>query len=381
MKKEMKKAKAEKRLEKKKEYLVTYCKNNKERRNQQQRDRRRAAKDIVILTEVIEEAERQHVDEMDLVERRSFYNSMPLFIPQIFDPDLVYLAKSAEILKKNGEKNFIVMAIRNFYEERSKEDSVIGRKFKDAFDCHEFLKTWSSCGIKKWRIQFYIAKNAKIEAWQRGGGKMKITADGREKPWTEEDTRRIEFNAKVEVVRDVIADLKMQYEPYQIPFIVSKRKLSMKLGDEYSRSTVKRCLESIYGKKKWRKLGLVPMMSENAVQRRFAMAQRMLKEYPALLGRDWMNRTWISDESMVDLFARNIGQYGTYDGKQCRYSVKHGSRRMVWAAMSHDDSFEVVFDEGEKINQHVYLEKCIKPFVAYLESKGKLHDAIFQQVK
>ena len=53
---------------------------------------------------------------------------------------------------------------------------------------------------------------------------------------------------------------------------------------------------------------------------------------------------------------------------------------MVWAAMSSDDSFEVVFDDGEKIDQHIYMEKCLIPFVAYLEQKGKLAAAIFQQV-
>ncbi len=164
---------------------------------------------------------------------------------------------------------------------------------------------------KKWKVQFYIAKNAKIEAHQRKGGSVKITADGREKPWAEDHPQRLEFNAKVEVVKALIEDLREQNEAHQIPFVISQRKLSMKLGDKvgYSESFIGRCLEKIYGKKKWRKLGLVPMMSEDAVQRRFGMSERMLKEYPNLLGDDWMDRLWTSDESMVGRCQNNQKSY------------------------------------------------------------------------
>ena len=291
---------AQKRAEKNKKYCAEYYKKNKTRLNAKRTQKRRDSRDdVVILTEVLEELENNAVTERDAIEKKFFYKSQPLFKPEIFEPDLVYLARRAEILKKGGTKNFIIEAIRGYYEERAKEDSVLGRKFQDAFDCHEFLETWGACGIPKWKVHFYMAKNTKTENHQRQGGRIKINADGREKEWAEDHPKRQEFQAKIEVVRALIDDLRQQNEAHQIPFVISQRKLSMKLGDGYSTTVIGRCLAEIYGKKKWRRLGVAPMMNEDTARKRLEMSERMLKEYPKLLGADWMDNLWTSDESMV----------------------------------------------------------------------------------
>ena len=80
---------------------------------------------------------------------------------------------------------------------------------------------------------------------------MPIRADNRTNGWPSDDIRKSRQKRRLEIVKGEVELIKEECEQYQSPFLISSRKLAIRLG--YPRSTINKDLREIFGK--WYRLG------------------------------------------------------------------------------------------------------------------------------
>ena len=115
--------------------------------------------------------------------------------------------------------------------------------------------------------------------------------------------------------------------------------------------------------------------------RRQDFARKMFSVCPSEWGPDFLSHTWFSDESYIEVWPTSYGRRGfrSHTGEKLELNVpKHGQKLMVFAAINAKGVFWKTFPAGLSITAVVYREVLVE-FMEWLETKGFLYDAIYQQ--